>query len=174
MKLQEKQAVVEELAAKLKDAQAFYLTDFTGLNVKSITDLRARLRRAGAEYVVVKNTLAERALSGLELPDVSGFFVGPTGLVIGRDDAVTAAKVLREFAKEHDDRPTIKVGVVERRAVTPEEVARIATLPPRDQLLAELAGAMEAPLAQLAYVLQSKLIEFVGLLEALRAERESA
>lgn len=174
MKLQEKQAVVEELAAKLKDAQAFYLTDFTGLNVKSITDLRARLRRAGAEYVVVKNTLAERALSGLELPEVSRFFVGPTGLVIGRNDAVTAAKVLREFAKENEDRPTIKVGVVERRAVTPEEVVRIATLPPRDQLLAELAGAMEAPLAQLAYVLQSKLVEFVGLLEALRAERESA
>jgi len=174
MRLQEKQAVVEELAAKLKDAQAFYLTDFTGLNVKSITDLRARLRRAGAEYVVVKNTLAERALSGLELPEVSRFFVGPTGLVIGRNDAVTAAKVLREFAKENEDRPTIKVGVVERRAVTPEEVVRIATLPPRDQLLAELAGAMEAPLAQLAYVLQSKLVEFVGLLEALRAERESA
>lgn len=174
MKLQEKQAVVEELAAKLKDAQAFYLTDFTGLNVKSITDLRARLRRAGAEYVVVKNTLAERALSGLELPDVSRFFVGPTGVVIGRNDAVTAAKVLQEFAKENEDRPTIKVGVVERRAVTPEEVVRIATLPPRDQLLAELAGAMEAPLAQLAYVLQSKLVEFVGLLEALRAERESA
>ncbi|MFS8638673.1 MAG: 50S ribosomal protein L10 [Gemmatimonadota bacterium] len=174
MRLQEKQAVVEELAAKLKDAQAFYLTDFTGLNVKSITDLRTRLRRAGAEYVVVKNTLAERALSGLELPEVSRFFVGPTGLVIGRNDAVTAAKVLREFAKENEDRPTIKVGVVERRAVTPEEVVRIATLPPRDQLLAELAGAMEAPLAQLAYVLQSKLVEFVGLLEALRAERESA
>ncbi len=174
MKVHEKQAVVEELANKLKDAQAFFLTDFTGLNVKSITDLRARLRRAGVEYVVVKNTLAERALSGLELPDVGQFFVGPTGLVIGRDDAVTAAKVLREFAKEHDDRPTVKVGVVERRAVTPDEVVRIATLPPREQLLAELAGAMEAPMAQLAYVLQSMLGEFVGLLEALRAERESA
>ena len=174
MKVQQKQAVVEDLASKLKDAQAFYLTDFTGLNVKSMTDLRARLRRAGVEYVVVKNTLAERALNGLDLPDIGQFFVGPTGLVIGRDDAVTAAKVLREFAREHDDRPTVKVGIVERRAVNPEEVDRIATLPPREQLLAELAGAFEAPLAQFAYVLQSLLGEFVGLLEALRAERESA
>lgn len=174
MKVQEKQAVVEGLASKLKDAQAFFVTDFTGLNVKSMTDLRARLRRAGVEYVVVKNTLAERALNGLDLPDIGQFFVGPTGLVIGRDDAVTAAKVLREFAREHDDRPTVKVGIVERRAVNPEEVDRIATLPPREQLLAELAGAFEAPLAQFAYVLQSLLGEFVGLLEALRAERESA
>ena len=174
MKVQQKQAVVEDLASKLKDAQAFYLTDFTGLNVKSMTDLRTRLRKAGVEYMVVKNTLAERALDGLDLPDIGQFFVGPTGLVISREDAVAAAKVLRDFAREHDDRPAVKVGVVERRAVNPEEVDRIATLPPREQLLAELAGAMEAPLAQLAYVLQSMLGEFVGLLEALRAERESA
>ncbi len=174
MKVQQKQAVVEDLASKLKDAQAFYLTDFTGLNVKSMTDLRSRLRKAGVEYMVVKNTLAERALDGLDLPDIGQFFVGPTGLVISREDAVAAAKVLRDFAREHDDRPAVKVGVVERRAVNPEEVDRIATLPPREQLLAELAGAMEAPLAQLAYVLQSMLGEFVGLLEALRAERESA
>ena len=174
MKVQQKQAVVEDLASKLKDAQAFYLTDFTCLNVKSMTDLRTRLRKAGVEYMVVKNTLAERALDGLDLPDIGQFFVGPTGLVISREDAVAAAKVLRDFAREHDDRPAVKVGVVERRAVNPEEVDRIATLPPREQLLAELAGAMEAPLAQLAYVLQSMLGEFVGLLEALRAERESA
>ncbi len=174
MKVQGKQAVVDRLAGKLKDARAFYLTDFTGLNVKSMTELRARLRRAGVEYVVVKNTLAERALSGMDLPDIGRFFVGPTGLVIGREDAVTAAKVLEEFAREHNDRPTVKVGVVERRAVTPREVDRLAKLPPRERLLAELAGAMEAPLAQLAYVLQAMLGEVVGLLEALRAERESA
>lgn len=175
MKVKEKKrAIVEELAGKLKDAQGFYLTDFTGLPVKSMTDLRARLRKAGVEYVVVKNTLASRALEGLDLPDIGQFFVGPTGLVIGREDAVAAAKVLDEFAREHDNRPTVKVGIVERRAVTGEEVSRIAKLPPREQLLAELAGLMEAPMAQVAFVLQSLLGEVVGLLEALRAERERA
>jgi large subunit ribosomal protein L10 len=174
MKTQEKQAIVEELASKLRGAQAFYLTDFTGLNVKSITVLRKRLREAGVEYVVVKNTLAQRALEGLDLPDVADFFTGPTGLVIGREDAVTAAKVLEEFAKEHDNRPTVKVGVVERRSVSPEEVGRIAKLPPRDQLLAELAGALQAPMAQLVFLMQGLMGEFVGLLEALRAERERA
>jgi large subunit ribosomal protein L10 len=124
--------------------------------------------------MVVKNTLAQRALSGLDLPDVSEFFTGPTGLVIGREDAVTAAKILEEFAKEHDNRPTVKIGIVERRSVTAEEVGRIAQLPPREQLLAELAGAMQAPMAQLVFMMQGLLGEFVGLLEALRAERERA
>ncbi len=172
--LEKKQAVVQELADKLGRASAFYLTDFTGLNVKSITDLRARLRRAGVEYLVVKNTLAQRALAGLDLPEIGEHFRGPTGLVIGSEDPVTAAKVLDDFAREHDNRPAVKVGVVEKRAVTPAEVARLASLPTRDQLLAELAGALQAPVAQLAFLMQGLLGEFVGLLEALRVQKEGA
>jgi len=167
-----KQAKVEELARRIRGAHALYLTDFTGLDVKSLTDLRARLRRAGIDYVVVKNTLARRALAGLDLPDIGAFFQGPTGLVIGRDDAVTAAKLLDEFARDHDNRPAVKVGIVERRTVAPAEVARLAKLPPRGQLLAELAGALQAPLATLAWTLQAPLVELAGLLEALRARRE--
>jgi large subunit ribosomal protein L10 len=174
MTTHQKQPLVEDIASRLQSAQGVYLTDFTGLNVKSMTELRSRLRNAGIEYIVVKNTLAQRALSGMDLPDVAEFFTGPTGLVIGREDAVTAAKVLQDFAKEHDNRPTVKVGIVERRAVTADEVGRIAQLPPREQLLAELAGAMQAPMAQLVFMMQGLLGEFVGLLEALRAERERA
>ena len=170
----EKQQIVDSVAEKLGSATAFYLTDFTGLNVKNMTALRARLRAAGVEYVVVKNTLVERALDGLDMPDIAEFFKGPTGLVIGQEDAVTAAKVLAEFAKDHDNRPAVKVGVVDRRAVPAEEVARLSKLPPREVLLAELAGLLESPMAQLAGVLQAKLNEFVGLLEALRSEREAA
>jgi large subunit ribosomal protein L10 len=172
MKVQEKQEIVSNLAGKLEHASGFYLTDFTGLTVKKITDLRARLRKAGVEYIVVKNTLAERALDGLELPDIGEFFKGPTALVIGREDAVAAAKVLSDFAREHDNKPTVKAGIVERRAVGPEEVTRLAKLPPREQLLAELAGALEAPYAQLVFLLQARLYEFAGLLDALRASRE--
>jgi large subunit ribosomal protein L10 len=172
MNVEQKQAVVDELADKLKNANAFYLTDFTGLNVKRITALRARLRAAGVEYLVVKNTLAERALADLDLPDIAEFFRGPTALVIGQTDPVTPAKVIADFAKEHDNRPAIKAGIVERRALSAEEVGRLAKLPPREQLLAELAGALEAPMAQLAYALEAKLQEMVGLLEALRAQRE--
>lgn len=174
MTVHSKQPLVEDIASRLETAQGVFLTDFTGLNVKSMTELRSRLRNAGIEYLVVKNTLAQRAFTSLDLPDVEEFFTGPTGLVIGRDDAVTAAKILEEFAREHDNRPTVKVGIVERRSVTPDEVGRIAKLPPREQLLAELAGAMQAPMAQLVFMMQGLLGEFVGLLEALRAERERA
>ncbi len=174
MNVQEKQAIVDELTQKLRGAKGFYLTDFTGLNVKRVTELRRRLRKAGVEYVVVKNTLAQRALEGMDLPDIGQFFTGPTGLVIGSEDAVAAAKVIDEFARENDNKPSVKAGVVERRAVTAHDIQRIAKLPPREQLLAELAGAMQAPLAQLLFMLQGKLSEFVGLLEALRGERESA
>jgi large subunit ribosomal protein L10 len=174
MNVQEKQAVVDELVGKLRGAQGFYLTDFTGLNVKRITELRRRLRKAGVEYVVVKNTLAVRALAGMDLPDVGQFFNGPTGLVIGSSDAIVAARVIDEFAREHDNKPAVKAGIVERRPVSASDVQRIAKLPPREQLLAELAGAMQAPLAQLLFMLQGKLSEFVGLLEALRGQRESA
>lgn len=174
MNVQEKQAVVDELVGKLRGAQGFYLTDFTGLNVKRITELRRRLRKAGVEYLVVKNTLAVRALAGMDLPDVGQFFNGPTGLVIGSRDAVAAARVIDEFAREHDNKPAVKAGIVERRPVSASDVHKIAKLPPREQLLAELAGAMQAPLAQLLFMLQGKLSEFVGLLEALRGQRESA
>ncbi|MEX0906960.1 MAG: 50S ribosomal protein L10 [Gemmatimonadota bacterium] len=173
MKLQEKQAIVDELTAKLRGAHAFYLTDFTGLNVKSITDLRRRLRNAGVEYLVVKNTLAERALEGSDFPDIAEFFKGPTALVIGPTDPVAPAKVLAEFAKEHDNRPAVKAGVVERRAVTAAQIDVLARLPPREQLLAELAGALAAPMAQLAWVMQAKLYEMAGLLDALRSSREA-
>jgi large subunit ribosomal protein L10 len=173
MKVQEKQAVVDQLTEKLRGANALYLTDFTGLNVKSITDLRRRLRAAGVEYLVVKNTLAERALEQSELPDIAEFFRGPTALVVGLDDPVAPAKVLADFAREHDNKPAFKAGIVEKRAVTAAQIVALAKLPPREQLLAELAGAFEAPMAQLAYVMQAKLYEMAGLLDALRSSREA-
>ncbi len=173
MNVAQKQEVVDALAAKLRGATSVYLTDFTGLNVKRMTELRARLRREGLEYIVVKNTLAERALEGLELPDIAEFFKGPTGVVIGTQDPIAAARVLADFAKEFDDKPAVKAGIVENRAVSAAEVGRLARLPSRTQLLSELAGALEAPIAQLAFALQAKLNEFAGLIEALRTERDA-
>lgn len=169
---EKKQATVDELHDKLGSAKSFFLTDFTGLTVKKVTELRRRLRKAGIEYVVVKNTLAERALEGLELPDVVEFFRGPTAVAIGNEDPVAPAKVLVDFAKENDNRPSMKAAVVDRKAYNPQQVERLAKLPGREQLLAELAGALEAPMAQLLFCLQAKLSETVGLLEALRAQKE--
>ncbi|MQA91655.1 MAG: 50S ribosomal protein L10 [Gemmatimonas sp.] len=173
MNRDEKQAFVEELQSKLTDANAFYLTDFTGMNVKQMTEFRSRLRQQGVEYMVVKNTLARRALEGLELPDVAGFFSGPTGLVIGREDAVTAAKVLSDFAKEFDDKPAVKLGVVERQKIQPDEIKRLADLPPREVLLAQLAGGLQAPMVRLAGGMQNLIAGLARAIEGLRQQRES-
>lgn len=172
MKVEEKRTVVEGLAGTLQAARTVILTDFTGLSVKKMTELRARLRGAGVRYVVVKNTMAQRAFDGLDVPDVARFFNGPTGLVIEVDPDLNGVRLLEEFAREHENRPRVKVGVIERREYSAAEVVRLARLPSREQLLAELVGVLEAPLAQLVTVMGGLLGETAGLLDALRAERE--
>jgi large subunit ribosomal protein L10 len=174
MKRTEKDEFIGELQQKLEGASAFYLTDFTGLSVKQMTQFRARLRKQGVEYVVVKNTLAQRALQGLDVPDVAAFFTGPTGVVIGRSDAVAAAKALTDFAREFGDRPAVKVGVVERREVSPDQVKKLAELPPREVLLAQIAGGLQAPMARLAGGMSQLLAGFARAVDALRQQKEGA
>jgi large subunit ribosomal protein L10 len=172
MNKDQKTAFVDELQDKLSGAQAFYLTDFTGMSVKQVTQFRARLRKQGVEYVVVKNTLAQRAVTALDMESVADFFTGPTGLVIGRDDPVAAAKVLSDFAREFDNKPAIKAGVVERRGITPDQVKQLAELPPKEVLLAQLAGGLQAPMARLAGGMQNLLGGFIRAVDALRQQRE--
>jgi len=155
MRRDQKQAIADELHDRLGAADVVYLTDFTGLTVEAIGELRKQLRDAGAEYRVVKNTLAVRALEGLDIPELRDHLQGPTALVLAGVDPVAPAKVVREFARENDDRPVVKVGVVERRTVTAEEVTRLAELPPRDYLLASIAGSLTAGVAGIAGVLNS-------------------
>src|SRR3982751_4113757 len=109
MKRPEKEQLVIELKEKMKGATALYYTDFTGLNVKRMTELRRRLRRANVEYVVIKNTLALRAVNESGL--VGERLRGPTGLVVTKDP-VAAAKLLTDFAKENDKKPAVKGGML--------------------------------------------------------------
>jgi large subunit ribosomal protein L10 len=169
----QKQETVTALAARLRGSPSVYVTDFTGLNVARITELRRRLRAAGVEYVVVKNTLARRALSDAQVADLDAHLEGPTGLVLAGADPVAAAKVLAQFQKEHE-RPSIRVGRVEGKAVTPEQVKRLAALPGKQELLAQLGGALQAPMAGFLGALNGLLYMWVGALEALRTRRASA
>src|ERR687890_341327 len=117
----EKTQLVSELTDKIKGAKALYYTDFTGLNVKRMTELRRRLRRAGVEYVVIKNTLALRAVNESGL--VGERLRGPTGIVVGKD-AVAAAKVLSDFAKENDQKPGIKGGIFDGQSIDNDQVKK--------------------------------------------------
>ena len=167
----EKESFVAELRERISKAPVVYLTDFTGLDVKSITKLRRSLRASGAEYVVVKNRLARLAFGETELPNIFQDMTGPTGMVLGYDDVVAPAKALTDFAKEHDKKPALKLGILENKVLQPEQIDRLAKLPPREQLLAELAGAMSAPVAMLAMVLEAKLQEMAGLIHPPPAKR---
>ena len=167
----EKEALVAELKAKLESATALYYTDFTGLNVKRMTELRRRLRKANVEYVVIKNTLALRAVNESGL--VGEKLKGPTGLVVAKDPVV-AAKVITDFAKENDKRPSVKGGVFEGKAIDTAQVTKLASMPSREQMLAELGASMQAPMAAFAGALNGVLYMFAGALEALRAQKEGA
>ena len=170
MKRPEKEKLVAELKEKLSGANALYYTDFTGLNVKRMTDLRRRLRRANVGYVVIKNTLALRAVNESGL--VSTRLRGPTGLVIAKD-AVVAAKVLADFAKENDQRPAVKGGLLEGKALDVDQVKKLASMPSRDQMLAELGAGLQSPMAAFVGALNGLLYMFAGALEGLRMQREA-
>ncbi len=168
----EKQTFVGDFRDKVQEAPVLYLTDFSGLDVKSMTLLRRQLKDSGAEYLVVKNRLVKLAVADLDIPDISEALLGPTGVVVGYEGAVEPAKVVSDFAKEHDDKPVFKLGILDKKVVTALEIERLAKLPPRDQLLAELAGALEAPMAALASALEGKLQEMSGLLDALKEQKQ--
>jgi large subunit ribosomal protein L10 len=171
MKRTEKEQLVSELKEKIGGAQALYYTDFTGLNVKRMTELRRRLRRANVEYVVIKNTLALRAVNESGL--VGAKLKGPTGLVMAKD-AVGAAKVLSDFAKENDAKPTVKGGVLDGASIDAAQVKRLAAMPSREQMLAELGAGLQSPLGAFLGAMNGLLMTFAGALDALKTQREGA
>lgn len=171
----QKQASVSALVGQLKRAGTIYVTDFTGLNVARLTQLRRKLRAAGVEYVVVKNTLARRALGEAHVAGADGLeshLNGPTALVLGGVDPVAPAKVLTDFAKEHE-KPAIKIGLVDGKTVTPAEVKQLAALPSKPELLALLGGALQSPMAGFVGMLNGLLYNMVGALEALQTKRSA-
>jgi large subunit ribosomal protein L10 len=173
MKRSDKEQLVADLSDKIKSAKVLYYTDFTGLNVKRMTELRRRFRRAGVEYVVIKNTLAARAATDAGLDAAVDRLRGPTGVVIG-SDAVIAAKVLADFAKEHEQRPEVKGGMLEGKVIDAEQVKKLALLPSRDQMLAELGAGLQSPLAGFVGALSGLMYMFIGAVDALKTQRESA
>ena len=167
----EKQQLVNELTTKIKGAKALYYTDFTGLNVKRMTELRRRLRKAGVEYVVIKNTLALRAINDSGLTGTR--LKGPTGVVVSKDP-VAAAKLLTDFAKENDQKPTMKGGLLEGAVIDEAQIKKLASMPSREQMLAELGAGLMSPMAAFVGALNGLMYMMVGALEALKAQKEGA
>ncbi len=169
---QEKEQIVSELKDSFETAQIAILADYKGINVKKITELRAKLRNAGCEMRVAKNTLTKIAAKEAGIEGLDEYLVGPTVLTFSKDDPVAPAKILADFAKEIKQGLDIKAGVLEGKLVDKGEIKRLAELPPREVLLAKVLGGMQAPMYGLASVLSANLRNLVYVLEAIRKQKE--
>ncbi|MEO7071103.1 MAG: 50S ribosomal protein L10 [Nostocoides sp.] len=168
----DKAAAIADLADKFRDSSAAVLTEYRGLSVKQMTQLRATLR-GNATYAVVKNTLTDLAAKEAGVTAFDGQFVGPTAIAFVDGDPVEAAKGLRDFAKANP-LLVIKGGVLDGKALTAEEIAKLADLESREVLLAKLAGAMNASLSKAVYLFAAPLSQAARAVEALRAKVEAS
>lgn len=169
----EKVQAVAEIKERLEGAQAVFLAEYAGLSVKDQQVLRRELRANGAEFKVVKMTLARRAADDLEIETLDELLLGPTGLAFADGDPVGAAKVLKDFAKSHEVF-VIKGGLLGLEFLTPEKISELADIEPREVLLAKLAGAMKAPMANLAGLLAALPRNTASVLSQLLEKKESA
>lgn len=168
----EKVAVVARVQERLEQGKTVVLTDFRGLDVQTMNELRRRLRAAGVDFEVVKNTLASRAARQAGLPDLEQYLTGPTAMAFGGDDLVAPAKVLNDFIREFR-RLEIKGGALEGRVLTPDEVKKLAEMPSREQLLAQVLAGMQGPIRGVVFALSGVLRSLVYVLEAVRQQREA-
>jgi large subunit ribosomal protein L10 len=171
----QKREHVTELKRKLKKAMCVYVADYRGLDVPSVNALRARIRSEGQgqyEYRVAKNTLLRRASAGTDVAKIVEHLEGPTAIALGFDDPVGLAKILSEFAKDHEVFE-LKAGVLDGDAVTPTEIGVLATLPSLDALRSQLIGLIQAPATKLARLVAEPGAGLARLIEARRGQLES-
>jgi large subunit ribosomal protein L10 len=169
----EKVEQVALLTEKLRSVRAAVLTDYRGLTVSQIQDLRARFRGAEIEYRVVKNTLARRAVAEAGQDEsLQELFVGPVAVAFGYGEDIGASlRLINEFARATRSRVGVKGGLIEGRVLGPQEVQQVADLPSREVLIAHLLGTLQTPIGQLANAIQAPVRELVGLLEAYKDTR---
>ncbi|RGS71332.1 MULTISPECIES: 50S ribosomal protein L10 [unclassified Mitsuokella] len=173
-----KQAVVAQLKEQLESAKGVVLTSYKGLTVAQDTELRRELREAGVSYHVVKNTMMRIAAKEAGLEGIDEHLEGTTAFAFSTEDAVAPAKVICGFMKknklEEAEILTVKVGVVEGKVIGVDEVKALAALPSREELIAKLLGSMNAPISNTVNVLQGVIRNAVYVLDAVRAQKESA
>jgi len=167
----EKATIVEDLSAKLNKSPFLIVTEYTGMNVLQFSELRSRLAGAGAQCRVVKNTFLRKAAAEVGFPDLADNLAGQTAIVTGESDVCAAAKVLKGFAAEFQ-RPSVKVGVLDKAIISKDQIKALADLPPKEVLQAQLLGVLKSPLQKLVTLLNEPGASLARLLKA-RVEKES-
>ena len=167
----EKIATVEEITKKINDAKSVFLTDFTGLNVEEMSELRRCFSKADVQYQVVKNTLARLSVKSAGFEELLEFLEGPTALAFGIEDPAAPARVINEFTKNKDF-PKIKACIFDGVLVGKERAVEIANIPTREVLLASLMGGVNSPISRLALSLNGIINKLVYVLDAVKKQKE--
>lgn len=167
----ERTAVIEELEKEFKNAAGIYVTDNHKITVEVVTRLRTELRKSGIRYIVVKNTLAKEACKRVGIDTLNSHFKGPTAVAVAQKDSTAPAKILRDFRKDLKDLLELKAAYVDGSTFTGAQAEKLADLPSRDVLLAQLLGVLKAPIGNMAGVLNGILSTFVGTLEAVKEKK---
>ncbi|HEY8463874.1 MAG TPA: 50S ribosomal protein L10 [Bacillota bacterium] len=166
----EKEAVVAEIKQKFEASKTVVLADYRGLNVVEVTELRKKMREAGIDYKVLKNTMTSRAAKAANIEGLDQYLSGPTALAFSYHDHVAPAKILADFAKDHK-KLELKAGVLDGKVIDVEAVKSLASLPPREVLLGKLASMFQAPVRGLVTVLSGPLRNFAYAVEAVRKQK---
>lgn len=169
----EKAALIDEIHGRFARAQVAVLAEYRGLGVEDLRVLRTKLRTAGGEFKVVKNTLAKKAAEGTGLMDVREHFDGPIGVALGYDDPAALAKALKDYVGQQD-KLKMRIGVLDGRLLDLAGLSRVAALPSRQVLLARLVGQMQAPVSGLVGGLQGIIRKYVATLDAVLKQRTAA
>ena len=171
---EQKAEQVELLTEKLRNAKVALLTDYRGLTVTQLQELRGKLRTGDVEYRVVKNTLARRAADAAGVADLKAELEGPVAIAFGYDDLSLPSKLINEFVRTTRLKLDVKGGLVEGRVFSPDQVKQLADLPSRDTLLAQLLGTLQSPVAQLVGIMQTPVQQLLGVLDAYKSKLEAA
>ncbi|MBD3297306.1 MAG: 50S ribosomal protein L10 [candidate division Zixibacteria bacterium] len=166
----EKVQAVDQLTEEISQAGSIFVTDYQGLTVADMTDLRAQLRQAGIRYRVAKNTLLRLAARNADMPELLDHLQGPTAIAFASDDPVAPAKVFHDFYSRLE-KPRVRMFVTERRVYTQDDLKAVAALPPREEMLAQLVASIESPLTNFVGTLDAIIRDFVGTIDALAQKR---
>jgi large subunit ribosomal protein L10 len=169
--LKVKQEVVSDLKKKFESSTVAVLVDYRGMSVKSVTELKKKLRTKGAELKVVKNTLTERALEKKEFENLKPLLEGPIAILLGAEDPIGPVKVLAKFISDNE-KPLIKGGVFEGKITTSEEMTEISKLPSREELIATVVGRIKSPLVGLVFMLKGTINKLVYAVQAVKEKKE--
>lgn len=169
----EKAASISEIKERFGRAKSMVIAEYRGLDVKEVTELRAKTRTVGVELKVLKNRLTARAAEESDIHGLDKFLEGPNAFAFGYDDPVAPAKVLSEYAKTHEEL-VIKGGVLDGKVIDAAAIKFLADLPSREVLLGQMLRSMQSPISGLVNVLQGSIRNLVYALEAVRKQKEAA